>query len=643
MRKPFLEQIERMGLCCLMVFPWSTCAGADMLPEFDLTPLEVTGSRMGDAAFDAPVGILSVDPASGDAVPGSLYDYLRELPGILVESPGGMAGNTVLYLRGAEPNFSKSLIDGIEVNTLNDTRGGGYNLHAIAEEAVLGMEVLPGSQSAVYGSDALGGVLRVSTIPDRLEDTAADSNAYVAVADGGYYSAGVGASHIDRNVLYKLHVNRVEEDELLPGYSFEAWRSHFGALARISPELTVRVSGLASDLRRAYYPDDSGGPAFAVLRESESSRSDQFGIALQARYRINKVSQINLSAQAYRAGERIDSPGVAPGPRDPFGVPPNRLASVLERGGFTTYLQQSFSGGYQLVAGSSFRKEEGTSDSLVRYPFGDLPGRYNLETETRSGFFEVGGKITEKQDMRVLVRIDSISGRGTITTHGLRHRIDFLDGQFAFELSYGEGFKQPSFFALGNPVVGNPGLEPEESDSTEASLVIELPGIKGSSRVTVFRQRFTNLIDLSEGPPPRLVNLGGVESRGVSWEIRAEPVHRFEVRAFISQLDLKVPDGELLRNRPEWQGAVAMEWRPFAPFSLSGSCRYIGSRLDSSIPTGTRRLGGYAVVDLDLAWRPAQPFELSLGIVNLLDREYAEVIGVNDPGRRLRTLFRWRF
>jgi len=643
MRKRLRQRIEGIPVFGLGWFAWTICLGTEALPEFDLTPLEVTGSRMGGDAYNTPAGILSVDTASRLGAPGSLYDFMKQFPGILIESPGGLAGNAVLYLRGAEPNFSKTLIDGIEVNNLNDTRGGGYNFRAIAEEAVLGIEVLPGSQSAIYGSDALGGVLRVTTIPDQIGTGATGSNGYLAVANGGYTSAGFEMSHAEQNVLYKFHVNRVEEDSLLPGHFFEAWRGHFGVLAEPAPGLTVKLSGLASDLQRSYFPDDSGGLAYAVFRESEHAFSDEQGAALQARYEINESSQLYLSLQAYQADTTIDSPGVAPGPRDPFGIPPNHFASEFERTGVTTYLRQSVYDRFQLVLGGSFRREAGTSDSLVRYPFGEVRGRYNLKTDTRSGFIELGGLITGTQFMAAGLRIDSVYGSETVTTKRLRYRAGFLDGKLAFEASYGEGFKQPSFFARGNPVVGNPELNPEESESTEASLVIGLPSINGSSRVSVFRQRFGNLIDLSEGPPPQLVNLGGVEARGLTWEIRSSPLARFEIRAHLSRLDLKVPDGELLRNRPQWQAGAAMEWHAAEPLSFTGAWRYVGSRFDSSIPTGTRELGGYTVVDLAFAWEPSPRFNLHLQIENLFDHTYSEVIGTTDPGRRIRILVRYRY
>lgn len=643
MRQPLCKRIKGIPLSGLGVFAWTICLGVEPLPEFDLAPLEVTGSRMGGPSFNAPAGILSVDPASSDAVSGSLYDYLKRVPGILIESPGGMAGNPVLYLRGAEPNFSKTLIDGIEVNNLNDSRGGGYNFHAIAEQAVLGMEVLPGSQSAIYGSDALGGVLRVRTIPDQIMGAATGSRTYLAVAEGGYASAGFDLSHAERNVLYTFHLNRVEENQLLPGYAFEAWRGHFGALAEVASGLTLKVSGMAADVERSYFPDDSGGPAYAVFRESEWSLSDEQGAALRMRYAIRESSHLHVSVQAYHADSTIDSPGVAPGPRDPFGIPANRFVSEFERKGVTTYLRQSLYDRFQLVVGGSYRREAGTSDSRVRYPFGDVRGRYNLETDMWSGFVEFGGLITETQFLGAGLRLDSIISSKNVTTKGLRYRAEFLDGQLAFEATYGEGFKQPSFFARGNPVVGNPGLNPEESESTEVSLVIGLPAINGSSRFTVFRQRFTNLIDLSEGPPPQLVNLDGVESHGLTWEIRSVPVSRFEIRAHLSQINLKVPDGELLRNRPEWQAGAALAWLPAEPLSITGSWRYVGSRFDSSIPTGTRQLGGHTVVDFALEWRLSAQLNIHFQIENLLDHRYSEVIGAKDPGRRVRTLVQWRF
>ena len=86
---------------------------------------------------------------------------------------------------------------------------------------------------------------------------------------------------------------------------------------------------------------------------------------------------------------------------------------------------------------------------------------------------------------------------------------------FSLRASAGDGFKAPSFYALGNPFVGNPRLAPEKSRAAEAGLV--WTGAAGdSAALTVFRTRFDGLIDFIPGPPPRLENRNVVISKGAS-------------------------------------------------------------------------------------------------------------------------------
>jgi iron complex outermembrane receptor protein/vitamin B12 transporter len=630
--------VVSLGLLCLC----SGDAATSPLPQFELPALEVSGSRLDLHVLQPPPAERAFQLYDEFGVRGSVYDDLEAVAGALVGRPGGMAGNPVFHLRGAEPNFSKTFIDGIEVNNLTDVSGGGYNFNALAVEAIEAVEVLAGSQSAIHGSDALGGVLRVQTLPDQIGQPGMRGETYAAVAGGGYYSIGLDATHATDSLLYKVHVNRAEEQDLLPGYAFEAWRGHFGSLAQLAPRLTLKVSGLAAEMRRAYFPEDSGGPAFAVVRESETARSKEAGLALQAAYAIDAVGRFHLSAQAYQMKTRVRSPGVAAGLRDPFGIPANEFDNDFTRMVATAYLQSAPTEQWQWVLGGSFRREQGDSESIVRYPFGELAGRYDLLRDTWSGFLETGVALTKEQFVGIGLRSDAVSGKGTVTTSRIRYRIA-LASEFSVEAAYGEGFKSPGFFALGNPVVGNPDLQPETSDSIDVSLAMRLPRIQGSSRLTVFRQRFTRLIDFSEGPPPQLVNLGGVETSGLTWQLQARPLAQWQASLWASYLSVRVPDGGSLRQRPRWMGGLAIGWQPLQQLSFALSCAHVGTRLDSSIPTGTRPLAAYTVVDFNLTWALLPTLHLEVGIENLLDHRYTPVIGVEAPGRRLQLLLRNQF
>ena len=97
---------------------------------------------------------------------------------------------------------------------------------------------------------------------------------------------------------------------------------------------------------------------------------------------------------------------------------------------------------------------------------------------------------------------------------------------------YSQGFKLPSFFALGNPIVGNSELQSEESESWEVGFENSLCENKGTISASWFITDFENAIDFDEGPPPSLVNRSNVTSQGV--ELRASYNPGSNLRAILS-------------------------------------------------------------------------------------------------------------
>ena len=129
----------------------------------EMRPFEVIGTRLVRDYMDnlGPAGIVPATGHSEQVRPSDTWTAMSFMPGLHVEQPSSLAGNTVLYLRGGEPNFTKVLFDGIELNNLNSSRGGTYNFNGISLIGVERIEVLAGAHSSVYGSDAISGVINI--------------------------------------------------------------------------------------------------------------------------------------------------------------------------------------------------------------------------------------------------------------------------------------------------------------------------------------------------------------------------------------------------------------------------------------------------------------------------------------------------
>src|SRR5690606_22683476 len=89
----------------------------------------------------------------------NLVDALRHIPSLWVEEQGGPGGVTSINLRGSEANHTLVLLDGVQLNDPTNTRGGAFDLKGINIESIERIEIIRGAQSAIYGSDALAGVI----------------------------------------------------------------------------------------------------------------------------------------------------------------------------------------------------------------------------------------------------------------------------------------------------------------------------------------------------------------------------------------------------------------------------------------------------------------------------------------------------
>jgi iron complex outermembrane receptor protein/vitamin B12 transporter len=613
-------------------------------PLVELPPFAVVGTHLAgtDGGPMDPVRLQVGAVWIGQTEPATIMDLLRSVPGLMVEQPGGQAGNGVLYLRGGDPNFTKVLVDGIEVNNPTDPRGGGFLPGAITPEAIDRVTVLPGAQSAVHGSDALSGVVQIRTFPETPGVQGTRGRAYAFLGTGSRASGGVAWQHAGPDTLARVHLNRETEMDLVPGSHFAATRLHAGLDWNPGRDWDLRFAAFHFRTDRRFFPDDSGGPAFAVIREPETARQHQTGAMVRVAHPLGREGSAAVKIDYYESSDRFDSPGVATGIRDPFGIPPSLFDSRLERIRVHGVYRDRPHEAVMLAIGGSYAGETGKSLSRVRFPFGLQEGRTHRSVDTWSLFGEAGWEVAANHSLLGALRIDSVEALETVATSRLAYRIRIAERVRA-QVSYGEGFKKPSFFALDNPVVGNPWLEAEESDLLEAALLVTGHQSGWTWRTSVFRQRFTNLIDLSEGAPPRLVNLAEVVSEGLTSQFRMEgPLGGILLSATL--LDVEVPGSEeLLRNRPEWNLAAEGWMRCGESLRLAVTGRHIGHRMDSSVPTGTRRLGSYLVVDFRLQADLGEGLEAVLAVENILDRAYEETVGTKGPGRGFRAGLRLGF
>ncbi|HEY0685098.1 MAG TPA: TonB-dependent receptor [Steroidobacter sp.] len=609
----------------------AAAAAATMQPE-----VTVIGSRVPTSNEDlaASVTVLRRDDFDAEK-PLELADLLRRVAGVHVDTVGGRGGTGSIYMRGADPNYTLVLLNGVRVNDPTNSRGGSFDLSALDIGDVERIEIARGPYSAIYGGDALAGVINIITRSEATTPTMT-----VDAAAGAYDTSELSlrATLPTERARWHFGVGEADEGDRVRGNEFEVQRVSGGVEAPLGETTDLSLSGRYSEATRQGFPDDSGGFEYAALRDLElrESREALFGGGLTQRVSDATVS---LTLGYFERDESIDSPGVAPGIRDPFGVPASLVDTNLTRYSATLSATQPLSSAVSVAYGVDWQREEGASDGQLDFGGFLAPTSFELTRSYWAAFAEMRVQSSMGLSAQAGARVDMPESESSVTSP--RVRVAYaMPEDVTIALSWGKAFKLPSLYALGHPLVGNPTLAPERSRSYEIELSQELGAGRWSA--TWFDSEFRDAIDFDSGPPPQLVNRNRVRSRGVelAGRVRAGTQWSFDASVTHARSRITATDSEL-RNRPDWSGALGVRWAPAPAFTISMAATYVGSSFDSSIATGDVRLPGYTRVDFDTVWQLSNHVEAYVSIDNLTDERYEQFVGFESRGILPRAGVRW--
>ncbi len=574
--------------------------------------------------------------------PATMTDVLRQVPGLHIDQVGGPGGISSVYLRGGDPNFVLVLIDGIQVNDPTNSRGGSYSFSDLDVESVDRVEIVRGPASAVYGSNALGGVIHIMT------RRGTDHREVAAHAGAGWHGERRGGGRVSGPLgdLGTYHVGGALQSAgtPVPGHSLRG--GHVNARVDLAPSsaTALRLSSRYASTDATSFPDDSGGSAFAVLRDVDRRDSDELGVGAEAEHTVSAGAVFRLEAQYFQREAHGASPGVAAGGRDPFGIPPNGGDTRLERSNVIASGLFEVSPSVRLTIGLASEHERGTGDGFLDFGGTPVPTRFALGRSTRAAFLEAQHASRDGWTLTGGLRLDDPEGVSPELSPRVGLRVPIGGDGLTLKANWAQGFKLPSIFALHNPIVGNPALQPETSESVDVGVSAEWWDRRAHVGATLFHNRFLNVIDFSEGPPPQLVNRAEVTAQGVEMEggVRLPSDVRVQAHVTYTRTDIEGTT-EALRNRPKWRGGIDAQARTKKSWTVSGALLYVGEVLDSSIPTGDVDLAGYMRVDLAATWTPSSTWQVSLGVDNVLDARYEEAVGFPATGRTPRVLMRTHF
>lgn len=566
----------------------------------------------------------------------NLADLLQSIPGVLVERQGGPGGLAVASIRGGESNYTVVMVDGVALNDPGNSRGGAFDLGSINVNSIERIEIVKGPQSAIYGADALAGVINIISL--RPQDGHRQTLS-VSGGDEGYHQVGVSALGATDSLDYSLQWRARDSGEPVEGSEAEDQELNL----RLGWQPTEAHNLVASyryfDGERSSYPEQSGGPEFAVSPLLDNTDYKDKSAALSWQYQVAGQWESHVQATLYQRDEIFSSPGIAPY----TGIPANGADTEFERQQISWVNTIGQPGKLWANIGLENRKEEGDSRGYLDLGF-PFPTDFALKRTTDSGFVDISAQVVDSLLLQASVRHDDTNGFDGETSSklGLRYTIS---EQLTLRANIGDGYKLPSFFALGHPLVGNPALKAERVESWDTGIEWQ-PTDQLSTSLDYFDNTYRDPIDFDSALFTN-VNRERIDTTGAEWQAHWHSTDsRISLRSHATYTNIDVKNNvSVLTARPEWRAGLSLAWRFSDRWRGSADYQWIGEQFATSQHTGTavvHELSDYHTVDGNLFWSISDSLEASFSVENLFDATYETAVGFPAPGLLWRVGLRWQ-
>ena len=600
------------------------CAGECMMGRRvrdDAQTILVTGAPSNIYQSGQSISVLSV--AEIQALQGpDLTRVLARLPGVTITRNGGLGNFTGARVRGADAEQLLVLLDGVHMADVASP-GGGYDLGNLTTGGIGKIELLRGSNSVVWGSQAIGGVLAV---------TSRELNGVEASAEYGAHDtldASVSGGLSSDRYAVTLNTGYVRTDGISSAASgtepdgFRQWRIGGRGRVELVEGLSATLAGRYADARL----DQDGFPppnySFADTPEYSTTHEASGRAGL-----------------AYRQGSlRLDSGFAISDIRRAYFDSAASTAPNFETQGRSERLDLTG----QIDLSSGFNLTFGGGSEWSRYSTS-----FDAEKKARlASGHALLGYSSDRLNLAAGLRIDDHSRFGSQWTFGANGSFT-VSGDWRIRASYGEGFKAPTLFQLFSDF-GNSALVPEHSRSYDFGIE---KGDRNNGRLhaalTMFRRDSRDLIDfvscfgVSSGicagrPFGTYNNVRMARAEGIEAELGGQLTERLTASAAYSYVKaMSRSSGSSgskdLARRPRHALSLSADWRtPLRDLSLGADLRVVSHSFDDG--GNFTRLDGHTLVTLRASLPVSEQFELFGRIENLTDQRYQTIAGYGTLGR----------
>jgi len=564
----------------------------------------------------APVEVIDAE-AIRLSQAASLGELLRGRAGINISNQGGLGKLSTLFVRGAESDHVLVLIDGIRIGSATSGLASFQDLPLALIDRV---EIVRGPRSSLYGSDAIGGVIQIFPRRDRGQ---AAFRFHLGAGSHGRREGGVGVGGSSERGWFGVDAALQTTDGIdacrgagAPVFAGcfvdgqtdrDGYRNHAFSLrggVNLGEHATLDVHALRISGHNQY--DGS-------FVDNSDVRQEAYGTQLN--WEIGDKVDLKVSA-----GRNLDA-------SDNFlgNAPQGDFASRRDNASVQADIE--LADAHLLTVGGDWIRDR--IDSTTAYD--------DTRRGVRALFAQYQGRVGA-HDLQLALRHDDNDQFGGETTGTAAWGLSFAE-RWRVTASYGTAFKAPTFNELYFPFFGNPNLRPESSKTFEAGVAWR--GERTTAQFNAFQTDVDDLIsfDISIFLPN---NIDRARMRGAELRVDSE-AFGWQIGGSASWLDPKnlapgANHGNELARRARETVRVELD-RSFGDFSLGFTGVAEGERYDDV--ANTRRLDGFATLDVRAAYRFGADWTLQARVANLFDERYETAAFYNQPGREWSLLLRF--
>ena len=657
MSDPRWSRLLAAGCLCLCLKIPESLAQDAVVP---LPTIVVTATR---GALDVSRAGSAIDSIDRDEIERlgatSIASVLQSVPGLYAHGNGGVGSSTNLTLRGSDPGQTLVLLDGIRIGNMTGT-DGSLDFGNLAITDIERIEVLRGPQSALYGSDAMGGVIQIFT--RKGEGPPRKSVTIEGGSYGTLHTNGAISGSTDQ-VSYAFAIDLLHSDGF-PRYGYRPTHPIFlsdgvtplpalpggdptnraGATGRVSYKLgdTSEIAfGFAGYLNRLSIDNPYAADPNNVFNSFNQSRTATGQV--YSRF-TNHAFDDRLTNQLTIFGGALDSV-IA----QTESCPEDFVSNCR-----TNYQGRRYGAEYQgdLKLGSFGQLTFGLRNETERAIFShDLPANlggghvsdFSGQQTTSSAFALYQFTLFDRLDLSVAGRDDAVSGGQSFPTGRLTAAWRLTDSGTKLRASIGAGAKTPTLYQRYS-VYGVAGLQPEQSVGIDAGVDQSLFNDRLQLSAGVFENRFRNLIGFTFSPvtcPPQNINgcyynVGRATTRGIELSAKVDLVpDEWRAQASYTYMDaINDITTRGLLQQPRHKAVGSLVYTGIQDLRLEGRMTVVAHVIDYGT-TAPVVLPSYYKIDAYANYKINSNVSVFTRLENLTDTRYEEVYNYSVAGRSI--------